>query len=163
MPADYESTARALALPVTEPNEDDEPESPSPLFDAVRTQPPWNHRHRRRSSQLSTEEIVGLRDRTINAARSAYRRMAARYAKMTLKQKVVYLLSSLVLGVLGLMFMALTGQIFVWLAPVADRWERAPWAYIVVWLLVFGVSFPPLVGWSTLGTVSGYLFGLWKG
>lgn len=104
-----------------------------------------------------------MRDRTINAARSAFRRMAARYAKMTLKQKIVYFLSSLALGVLGIMFMALTGQVFVWLAPVADQWERAPWAYIVLWLLVFGVSFPPLVGWSTLGTISGFLFGLWKG
>ena len=70
-----------------------------------------------------------MRDRTINAARSAFRRMAARYAKMTLKQKIVYFLSSLALGVLGIMFMALTGQVFVWLAPVAvlDMLTAHPW------------------------------------
>lgn len=57
----------------------------------------------------------------------------------------------------------LTGQVFVWLKPVADEWQDSKLAYFLLWMSVIVVSFPPLIGWSTMGTISGYLFGVWKG
>lgn len=160
MPADYQTTARALSLPVSEPEEQE-----SPLFSGLR--PPWSHSpslSRRSSRRHSTMgEAVSFRDRMINQAESFYRTARERWEKMTLVQKIIYFAASLLLGALGVASLVLAGKIFIWLGPVAEEWERSPWAYIVVWFSIVLVSFPPLVGWSTLGTISGFLFGFWKG
>jgi len=59
--------------------------------------------------------------------------------------------------------MVLTGKIFIWIRPMADKWEHETLPYIVVWVCIVVVSFPPLIGWTTLGTISGLIFGFWKG
>jgi hypothetical protein len=82
---------------------------------------------------------------------------------MALWQRVLTVVALVVVIILGLAFLAFTGQLFVWLGPVAEKWEHAPLAYVALGLCVFVVSFPPLVGWSTLGTISGFMFGFWKG
>jgi hypothetical protein len=158
MPADYESTARALSLPVTEPDELE-----SPLFAGIR--PPWSHSpiSRRASLPLSTREAVSFRDRAINQAHSAYRGVLKRWDKMSVIQKIIAVLAALLLAGLGVGTMILAGQIFVWLGPKAEKWERSPLAYIILWISVILVSFPPMVGWTTIGTVAGFLFGFWKG
>lgn len=78
-------------------------------------------------------------------------------------QKIGTVFAGLGVIALGLGFMAVTGQIFAWLGPVAKDWENAPLAYFILWLCTFLMSFPPMVGWSTVGTVSGFIFGVWKG
>lgn len=82
---------------------------------------------------------------------------------MNLWQRVGAVFAAIAAIALGLAFMIFTGRIFAWLAPVAEKWEKSKLAFFVLWLCVFFVSFPPLVGWSTFGTVSGYIFGVWKG
>lgn len=82
---------------------------------------------------------------------------------MTLLQKVGSVLAAVVVIALGLGFMILTGHIFKWLEPVAEDWENSKLAYFVLMLCTFTVSFPPLLGWSTIGTVAGFIFGVWKG
>lgn len=82
---------------------------------------------------------------------------------MTLWQKVGTVLAGIASLAFGLGFMMLTGQVFVWLKPVADEWENSKLAYFILWISVIVVSFPPLIGWSTIGTISGFLFGVWKG
>jgi hypothetical protein len=99
----------------------------------------------------------------INQAEAIYRTAKDRWEKMTLVQKIIYFTASLLLGALGVASLVLAGKIFIWLGPVAEQWERSPWAYLIVWFSIILVSFPPLVGWSTLGTISGFLFGFWKG
>jgi len=158
MPADYESTARALSLPVSEPEETE-----SPLFAGIR--PPWSQAPllRRSSLPLSAREAVSFRDRMIDKAETMHRTMSDRWRKMTLKQKLVTVLGGILSVAVGLAFMIFAGRVFVWLGPVAEKWEHAPLAYFLVWVSVIVVSFPPMVGWSTLGTISGFLFGFWKG
>lgn len=153
MPADYASTARALSVSTSSPD----PLSPS--NGAIR--PPWSRS--RRSSALSIEEAVSLRDRIINYASGISRRLEAAWQKMSVWQKVGAVVAVIAVVALGLGFMFLTGQVFIWLGPVAEKWEQSKLAYFILWLCVFFVSFPPLIGWSTLGTVSGFIFGIWKG
>jgi hypothetical protein len=155
MPADYQSTARALSLPVSESEEQE-----SSLFAGIR--PPWSQSPLS-SRRHSVGEAVSFRDRIINQAISTYRAARKRWDKMTLVQKTLASLGVLLLSAAGVAFMVLAGHIFIWLGPVADRWERSPLAYVVVWLLIILVSFPPVVGWATLGTIAGFLFGFWKG
>jgi hypothetical protein len=159
MPADYNSTARALALPIS-PSD-----SPSPTFESI--QPPWSRSrsgstHHRRSSSYSIPN-PGVRDRTMAKLGRTYRRLTRRFIEMTPMQRVGAVCAGIAAMVFGLGFMMLTGQVFVWLKPVADQWENSVLAYFILWISVVIVSFPPLIGWSTMGTIAGYLFGVWKG
>ncbi|KAI9375976.1 hypothetical protein BJX61DRAFT_531197 [Aspergillus egyptiacus] len=158
MPADYASTARALSLP-TSPSR-----SPSPLENGSR--PPWSRATTAsrnsavfppRRSSTPTPKGIMARVTATNA------RMLATWRKMTLWQKIGTVLAVILCNVLGFGFLYVTGRVFHWLGPVAEQWEQSNLVFFLLWLCVFFVSFPPLVGWSTFGTVSGYIFGIWKG
>lgn len=151
------STARALSLS-TSPSD-----TPSPSSNNIR--PPWRNPQgsRRNSARHSSRNTATLRDQIINRASSMSRRFERAWQKMNVWQKIGAVFASLGAIALGLGFMFFTGKVFIWLAPVAEEWEKSKLAYFILWLCVFFVSFPPLVGWSTFGTVSGYIFGIWKG
>jgi Uncharacterized conserved protein len=158
MPADYQSTARALSLPLSPA------ESPSSTIDAIR--PPWSRPDggRRNSIAISVqEEAVTFRDKVIGWAEATARRVSKTWQKMSFWKRVGAVCATVVAIALGIAFMVLTGQVFIWVGPLAEKWEKSPLAYFILWLLIFGVSFPPLVGWSTLGTICGFVFGIWKG
>ncbi|KAJ5224524.1 uncharacterized protein N7469_008027 [Penicillium citrinum] len=156
MPADYESTARALALS----DSPSEPLPESPDSDE-HTQAPWARRDS--SARWANNQNTNFRDRTINRAKAAYAMAKERWESMTLWQKIGFYAASFGLGALGIGFMILTGKLFIWLGPVAHKWEHSFLVAFILWLCVFFVSFPPLLGWSTFGTVAGFIFGLWKG
>ncbi|KAJ5976057.1 hypothetical protein N7481_009764 [Penicillium waksmanii] len=158
MPADYESTARALALSDSPPD----PLLESPNSDDEHNQAPWARRDS--SARWSNNnQATNFRDRTINRAKAAYSMAKERWETMTLWQKIGFYAASFGVGALGIGFMILTGKLFGWLGPVAHKWEHSFLVAFVLWLCVFFVSFPPLLGWSTFGTVAGFIFGLWKG
>ncbi|OJJ49292.1 hypothetical protein ASPZODRAFT_129732 [Penicilliopsis zonata CBS 506.65] len=149
MPADYVSTARALSLPM----------SPEPHLD-------WNERRaltRHNSINLTRREAATMRDQILTQAASVSRRLSKAWKKMNLWQRVGVVAAVILAMGLGIGFMVFTSRVFKWLGPVAERWENSLVAYLVLWLCVFLVSFPPLVGWSTFGTVAGFIFGVWKG
>lgn len=157
MPADYESTARALALSTS---------PPEPLADSAddEEQPIWSRSGRRDSSaRWSGEQATGFRDRMIEKAKKLYRMAMGRYEQMTLWQKIGFYAASFGAAALAIGFMVLTGKLFIWLGPVAEKWENSWLVAFVLWICIFFISFPPLVGWSTLGTVAGFIFGWWKG
>lgn len=159
MPADFQSTARALEVSVSPLGE---PESP--LFFGVR--PPWSQPNiagRRSSLSLSGSEAISIRDRAINFAQMIRRRVSQRWDKLTRWQKMLTLLFAILFIGLGTGIMILTGKVFIWIRPMADKWEHEILPYVVVFLCIIVVSFPPLVGWTTLGTISGLIFGFWKG
>ncbi|GAE00060.1 hypothetical protein NFIA_103340 [Paecilomyces variotii No. 5] len=157
MPADYQSTARALSLPLSPT------ESPSSPIGAVR--PPWSRQdgNRRDSIAASIQEAITFRDKVISWAEGTGRRVSETWKQMSIWKRVGAVCAAVLMSALGIAFMVLTGKIFIWVGPLAEKWEKSPLAYFVLWLLIFGVSFPPLVGWSTLGTICGFVFGIWKG
>ncbi|EER45437.1 Tlg2-vesicle protein [Histoplasma capsulatum var. duboisii H88] len=143
-------------------------ESLSPTFESIH--PPWSRPRSslfrsssRRSSSLFAAPPNSLRDRAINNINHSYQRVSSTFQRMTLLQKVGSVLAAVVVIALGLGFMILTGHIFKWLEPVAEDWENSKLAYFVLMLCTFTVSFPPLLGWSTIGTIAGFIFGVWKG
>lgn len=156
MPADYESTARALALSNSPP----EPFLESPASDGQ--SPVWG-RSGRRDSARSASQATTMRDRLVNRGKDIYRQALARWERMTLWQKIGFYVASILTGAVGIAFLVLSAKVFIWIGPVAEKWERSPLVALILWLCVFFVSFPPLVGWSTFGTVAGFLFGVWKG
>ncbi|EKV07131.1 hypothetical protein PDIG_74050 [Penicillium digitatum PHI26] len=154
MPADYQSTARALSLSSSSPDP-----TPSPSSDA---HPPWS-RASRRSSGRSSEQNTSYREQIIQRGTELYVRLITIWEEMTLLKKIGTICAALFVGISGIAFLVLTGKLFIWLGPVAEKWEKSWLAAFILWLCVFFVSFPPLVGWSTFGTVAGFVFGVWKG
>ncbi|KAI1913262.1 Tlg2-vesicle protein [Ophidiomyces ophidiicola] len=142
-------------------------QSISPGLEPIR--PPWSRprsslsRRRRTSSTFSLVASVGFRDKAINRIRRTYIRLYDLWTELTVWQKVVTIFAFLVVSAFTVGFMILSGHIFKWLEPVASDWEKSPLVYFVLWVCTFIVSFPPLIGWSAIGTVCGYLFGIWKG
>ncbi|CAI7571347.1 unnamed protein product [Penicillium glandicola] len=155
MPADYQSTARALSLSPSSP--DHIPSSPG--SDA---HPPWS-RAGRRNPGWASGEGTSYREQIIHRGTELYHRMNKIWKEMTLWRKIGTVFAALFVGASGIAFMVFTGKLFIWLGPVAENWETSWLAAFILWLCVFFVSFPPLVGWSTFGTVAGFIFGVWKG
>lgn len=171
MPADYNTTAAALSVsPVPETDSND---GSSPFLQSIR--PPWSQTHstsfsRAGRGSFSSGGFSGrgprtgnMRDRAINTSRRLMERGARSWARMTPLQRIGAVIAATASLAFGIGVMVLTGKIFEWLEPVAEDWEKSPLPYIVLWLLTVVVSFPPLFGWSAIGTVCGYLFGVWKG
>ncbi|KAL2820243.1 hypothetical protein BDW59DRAFT_118007 [Aspergillus cavernicola] len=157
MPADYASTARALSLS-TSPSR-----SPSPLEDG--THPPWSQAATgtRNSTVFPTRKSNTAPKGIMAQVTAMNERVLTAWRKMTFWQKVGAVLAVIFSNILGFGFLYITGRVFHWLGPVAEKWEHSGLVLFLMWLCVFFVSFPPLVGWSTLGTVAGYVFGVWKG
>lgn len=155
MPADYQSTARALSLSPTSPD-------PIPSSPGSDVHPPWS-RAGRRTSGRSNGQATSTREQIIQRGTAMYHRMNQIWEEMSLWKKIGTVFACLFLGASGIGFMVLTGKLFIWLGPVAEKWESSWLVAFILWLCVFFVSFPPLVGWSTFGTVAGFVFGIWKG
>lgn len=161
MPDDNMPTARAAALSPSPPVSSS---SPLSLFGDFR--PPWSRvgSGERRSSTLpSTREVVTLRDQLINYTSGLLPRLQETWRKMNVWQRAGAVIAVIALLGLGVGFMILTGHLFKWLRPLAEKWEHSTLAVFVLWLSIFFVSFPPMVGWTTLGTICGFAFGWWKG
>ncbi|CAI7580945.1 hypothetical protein PCG10_010507 [Penicillium crustosum] len=155
MPADYQSTVRALSLSPSSPD----PIPSSPSSDA---HPPWSRAGRRSSIRLGGQ-ATSYREQIIQRGTELYVRMNTIWEGMTPLKKIATFFAALFVGASGIAFMVFTGKLFIWLGPVAEKWETSWLAAFILWLCVFFVSFPPLVGWSTFGTVAGFIFGVWKG
>ena len=157
MPADYASTARALALPISPDR------TPSPSF----LRPPW-HTHRRstssarRGSGFSTQPS-NLRDSLLYNSEKLGRRVIATYQKLTVLQRILVAFAFITALVLGILFLVFSEQIFQWLKPYAQRWKDTPGGWTILWAATFITAFPPMIGYSTCGTLAGFVYGVWEG
>lgn len=151
------STARALSVESSPSGRVSSPEN--------EIRPSWRHStdDRQNLPRLSTNNGGTLREQFLSHAKGISRQIEESWQNMNRWQRVGAVAAAIGAIAVGLTVMVFTGKLFIWLEPVAEKWEKSALAYFVVWLCVFVVSFPPLIGWSTLGTVSGYIFGLWKG
>ncbi|KAJ4268381.1 Tlg2-vesicle protein [Fusarium torreyae] len=160
MPADYNSTAQALAL------SPDRGSSPSP------NRPPWSVTS---SSRRLSNPLVGRRRASSSYAggrgkASFVRRIMASvnllgeqvlkvYLRMSPTQRVLAAIGGVVAFVLGVLALIYSHSFFKWLDPYAEKWRNLPGGWILAFLLVFATSFPPIVGYSTASTIAGFVYG----
>ncbi|KAF5004731.1 hypothetical protein FDECE_8775 [Fusarium decemcellulare] len=156
MPADYNSTAQALAL---SPDRGDSPSL---------NRPPWSSdspSHRRLSNPL-----MRRRASSGGANSSFMRRIWASlnllgeqtlkvYMRMSPAQRLLAITGIAVAGVLGVLALVYSHAFFKWLEPMAEKWRAIPFGWIFAFLLVFVTSFPPIVGYSTASTIAGFVYG----
>ncbi|KAF4983011.1 hypothetical protein FZEAL_1483 [Fusarium zealandicum] len=156
MPADYQSTAQALAL------------SPSRGSSSSPNRPPWssdspsNRRHsnpmmRRRSSTSASRG--GFAQRMLASVNLLGEQTLKVYLRLSPAQRVLATAGVAVAGVLGVLALVYSHTFFKWLTPQAEKWRALPGGWILAFMLVFATSFPPVVGYSTASTIAGFVYG----
>lgn len=159
MPADYSSTARALALPVSPQR--------SPTLSHLPAPPPWT---RRRSSQSvplnklsSRRGVAGFRDKVIENADKMQRKLSRTAQRLTPLQRGLVIVAAIGTMVVGILFLVFNEKIFAALEPYAERWKNLRWGWLILWGMTFTTAFPPIIGYSSCITIAGFVFGFPKG
>ena len=154
MPADYSSTARALALPVSPLR--------SPAINHHSRQQPWT----RQSSQPTSRtlpspgrETASFRDNLVDNAERLRRQLIKSFNKLSYTQRILAIVAFVGLVVFGILFLVYNEKIFAWFEPLAEKWRDLRGGWLILWAMIFIVAFPPLIGYSTCLTISGFVFG----
>jgi hypothetical protein len=151
MPAsDYD--ARQLALPL-----EDEETGETPIW----SRRPQSSSFRRNPSHHSQQS--SWKQRALENYDKLSRVVLDRYNKLSPLQKVLFFAGNLVLAVGGILFLVYNERIFGALLPVAKKWRDVTAGWLILWALIFVVSFPPLIGYSSLLTIAGFVYGFPNG
>ena len=159
MPADYSSTARALALPVSHTR------SPNPNHEPLRTS--WTRSHsdvsRARSHSPYGQNGGSLRDRIIDNAEKLSRKAIKTVQGLSPFQRVLAGLFVTVSLTITILFFVFNGAILEWLQPIAEKWKSLNGGWLILWALTFITAFPPVIGYSTCVTLAGFVYGFPEG
>jgi hypothetical protein len=147
---DYD--ARALALPIY----DESAESTNG--------PTWSQQSsfRRNDSPFSTHRPA-LRERVLHNAGKLQQRAVSTYNRLSPLQRILVLVGGTVCFVLSILFLVYNESIFHAMLPFTKKWRDITAGWLILWALIFIVSFPPLIGYSTLLTVAGFVYGFPNG
>ncbi|KAF2013225.1 hypothetical protein BU24DRAFT_434329 [Aaosphaeria arxii CBS 175.79] len=155
MPTD-DYDARALALPIDDDSDD------------LANSPAWTRRSasfRQRGNSLSSNHHheQSFSRRALKNAGKAYRRFASAYDRLSTTKKVLVSITGLISLVLSILFLVYNERIFSSLLPVAKKWRDIRFGWVILWVLIFTVSFPPLIGYASLMTIAGFVYGFPNG
>ncbi|KAL3424880.1 tlg2-vesicle protein of 38 kda [Phlyctema vagabunda] len=159
MPADYTSTARALALPISPIG------SPSP--EAAISRPPWS-RHRSISRRPLSgsgyqQRPLSYKEQAIRSAKKVKRKLLDIWKKLSLIQRIAVVTIFISTKVLLVLFLIYKDQIFGVLTPLAEKWHDVRGGWTILWAMTFISAFPPLIGYSTTITIAGFVYGFPNG
>ncbi len=153
---DRDSTARALAIGASPP---DSPKPPGEPF-----HPPWTRPRssfsRRRSEQSAYSSGRTVAQKALRVAEKTWRHALRAFERMAWWQRIALAVAALALGTLSLLFLVYHDRVFQWLVPVAAKWRDMRAGWLIVWVLTFIAAFPPLIGFSTILTIAGFVFGI---
>lgn len=82
---------------------------------------------------------------------------------MTPLQRILAGLALLIINIFGIVFLVYNERIFHWLAGPAKRWRAIKGGWMILWSLTFISAMPPLIGYSTTVTISGFVYGFPNG
>lgn len=159
MPADYDSTARALALPVSPPR--------SPTIAHQPSRAAWSRRQSSRSDHGNRPPFdhgeSSLRNKVLDSAERVQRHLYRTVRKLTPVQRILAGTAAVVALVIGILFLVFNERIFQWLEPLAVRAKNTKGGWLILWSITFVTAFPPLIGYSTSVTIAGFVYGLTEG
>lgn len=122
--------------------------------------------HGRRASSSHGPSTQGLRGRvvsagaaTLKATRNLYSRSAAHFVTLSPTQQFLVLAGGVLLLALTITLLVFSHKAWMLLGPVAASWRALPGGWVILWLLTFFVALPPLIGYSTMCTVAGFVWG----
>lgn len=124
---------------------------------------------RRQNSQANTRSAsvqsrgAEIRDEIINTAEKIQRRVVTTYKKLTPVQRVLAITAFVVVHVFLLLVLIFNEKIFSFLEPYAEKWKHTTGGWTILWALTFLTAFPPMIGYSTCGTMAGFVYGVFEG
>jgi hypothetical protein len=147
---DYD--ARALALPL----DDESPERAN--------SPAWARRSAsfRRSDSFSSRPST-LRERVLKNAGKLQRHALGQYNRLSPLQRFFAVFGGIACFILSILFLVYNESIFKAILPATKKWRDIKAGWLILWALIFTVSFPPLIGYSTLLTIAGFVYGFPNG
>lgn len=150
---DYNSTARALALPVSPPR--------SPYIAHQGTQASWvrSSQSHTRNNQAHGRRRSNFIDRSLNRLEKLWRRLFKMVEGMTSLQLAMSIIAGIVTITLAITFLVFSEKIFAWLEPVAEKWKNLRGGWLILWAMTFATAFPPIIGYSTCLTLAGFVYG----
>ena len=150
---DYNSTARALALPVSPPR--------SPNIAHQGTHASWTRSSQSltRNNQAHGRRRSSFIDRSLNTIEKLWRRLFKTVEGMTSVQLALSVIAGLVTITLAILFLVFSERIFSWLEPVAEKWKNLRGGWLILWAMTFATAFPPVIGYSTCLTLAGFVYG----
>jgi uncharacterized membrane protein YdjX (TVP38/TMEM64 family) len=146
---DYSHAARSLALPI----DDDEYTPRSSQSRRSNNSPSWRRRSQSEPAPSATHRWLRSASRTTNKIQRAFLRL-------TPLQQAGLIALNVVLAVGFVLFLVFNERIFAYLGPAAKRWRDTPGGWLVLWVMTFFVSFPPMIGYSTCVTIAGFVYGM---
>lgn len=153
--ADYSSTARSLALPVSPPR--------SPELQNQNLRPAWTRRPSVLSRTRSNSQNVGYLQQVTHFGDRTKRRIQALWRKLTPLQKGIAIATMIITNVAMILFLIYHESIFHWMEPRAEAWKARTGGWILLWVLTFTTAFPPMIGYSTCVTIAGFIYGFPNG
>lgn len=82
------------------------------------------------------------------------------FKSLTLAQKIVVALVLLALNVITIVALVYSERIYEWLAPRTESMRESHITWVVLWLFTLFSAFPPMIGYSTCVTLSGFIYGM---
>jgi uncharacterized membrane protein YdjX (TVP38/TMEM64 family) len=78
---------------------------------------------------------------------------------MTVLQRVIAGSGVVAVYVLLILGWVYSHKLFNWLADVSQSWRELRGGWLIIFSLVFVAAFPPVIGYSTFTTISGFVYG----
>ena len=151
MPADYDATARSLALPISPPR------SPKGLGQLPRTS--WSRQRSSQSLPRNQSSRGTLRDRVIDSIERIHRQSLRLVKKLSPVQRIAAGLAVVTALTLTILFFIFSQQIFDSLRPIAVEWRNLRGGWLVIVAMTVLTAFPPMIGFSTCVTIAGFVYG----
>ena len=157
MPADYSSTARALALPISPVR--------SPTATHHNHQPSWIRRQSGlpASNPNNRESRSGFRTQIRRSYKTLEDYAAIIERRFPPWQIYLSAFIGVVSIVLAVLFLIYNERIFGWIEPYAMKWKHLRGGWIILWMMTFVTGFPPIIGYSSTLTIAGFVYGVGEG
>ncbi|KAK0731598.1 hypothetical protein B0H67DRAFT_565296 [Lasiosphaeris hirsuta] len=158
------TTSLAASAASKRPNSPTSPHLPSPSSQA--SVPPWACRptpttrlSTRRSTPYAVSHDPPLLERLTTLSSAISRQALRLLLSLTPLQRLALVVAGLAVLTLTILGLVYSHRIFAALGPVAQKWRLLPGGWVLVWLLAFACAFPPMIGYSTVVTVAGFVYG----
>ena len=151
MPADYDATARSLALPVSPPR------SPKGSSQLPRTS--WSRQRSSQSLPRNQPSRGTLRDRVIDNIERIHRHSLHVVKRLSPLQRIAAGVAAVTVLTLTILFFIFSTQIFDWLRPIAVEWRNLRGGWLIIVAMILFTAFPPIIGFSTCVTIAGFVYG----
>ena len=159
MPVDYSSTARALSGPLPRPE--------SPAFDQRLNRTVWPRIHppaqQGRYGFPYGHESLNCRKKIVGMINKLQSLTAQTFNKLSIFQKAAATILLLLVLTVTIFLFVYNNVILEWLQPIAANWKNLNGGWLILWTLTFATAFPPLIGYSTCVTISGFVYGFPNG